>query len=118
MEPSILDIIAQSTAKTIEDVSKLYHETCAGEAPHEGSGAESSKEEAAERAETQGPAPGSKKAAGSAERAEPPSFRYGTPFPDIIRFTKDVEVFTRHIDAQTRGAFGQDEGEAKKGEGK
>lgn len=82
MEKSILDIIAQSTAKTIKDVSKLYHDAYPSEAPETNAAPNAQKPD-----------------------AEPPLFSYGTSFADIMRFTRDVEIFTRHIDAQTRGDF-------------
>ena len=31
-----------------------------------------------------------------------PFFSYGTPFSNIVEFTRSVEEFTRHIDARTR----------------
>lgn len=107
MEKSILDIIAQSTANTIKDVSKLYHETYSEEdAQTRGSSA----------ANEPNSAPDKEEAPKSASSTEPPFFGYGTPFTDIMRFTRDVEVFTRHIDAQSRGPFGRgnDAGNSKK----
>lgn len=107
MEKSILDIIAQSTAKTIEDVSKLYREAYSEEEPQADTTSQPEKTDATPNAES---------TAENASSPKPQSFRYGTPFVDIVRFTRDVEVFTRHIDAQTRRDFeqGKSEQEPKK----
>lgn len=106
MEKSILDIIAQTTEKTIEDVSKLYRETYSGVEPQAG---------AAPHSEMQGDVQSEENPADSTKSAASPFFSYGTPVTDIMRFTRDVEVFTRHIDAQARSSFkhGEQGGGAK-----
>ena len=77
---SVLDIIAKMTAKTIASVREVYHETSTGD----------------KRTQTE---PSEKD---SSKDSAIPFFSYGTPFSNIVEFTREVEEFTRHIDTQTR----------------
>lgn len=81
-QESLLDIIARMTAKTITEVSAAYH--------HEKPNSEQTEKEP--DTETEDSAAGR-------------SYPFGTSFSDIIKFTKDVEVFTKHIDTHTRDLF-------------
>lgn len=81
-----MDMIAKMTAQTISKVQDVYYES--------NKAAQPPLEAEPDNAE---------------KKHQAASFSYGTPFSNIMRFTKDVEVFTRHIDANIRKDFGRED---------
>lgn len=78
---SMFETIAKTTAKTVSEVRKAYHET---ETIHE------------QTDDTEN---------GTDHDTKRGFFPFGTPFQNIVKFTSEVEVFTRHIDTFTRDRF-------------
>ncbi|MCD8145851.1 MAG: hypothetical protein LUD84_00995 [Clostridiales bacterium] len=85
---SMLETIAEATAQTITEVSKLYRDMERGETSHDDDSNQADSSEKRTR-----------------KTEENRSYPFGTPFSDIVRFTSEVEVFTRHIDSFTREHF-------------
>jgi len=78
---SMFNTIVKATAHTVTEVSKIYH----SEWKNDSQETEENSEET--------------------DSIKATAFPFGTPFSNITKFTKGVEVFTKHIDTLTRERF-------------